>query len=164
MKISAIFSLDGKILIYLIVFFSVLGLIGALQHWNILINKFGSLVEVFLHLGLIRQMTVRGEIEGILPYISAFSFVAIFFAALYSAWKRRITLISFLPLVAIILKDTAAAGRVGILIGFLEFGLTYVFTSYYLNNFRNKEKKKHNFNIYFSIVLVVVIFLTSIFF
>jgi len=164
MKISAIFSLDGKILIYLVVFFSVLGLIGALQHWNILINKFGSLVEVFLHLGLIRQMTVRGEIEGILPYISAFSFVAIFFAALYSAWKRRITLISFLPLVAIILKDTAAAGRVGILIGFLEFGLTYVFTSYYLNNFRNKEKKKHNFNIYFSIVLVVVIFLTSIFF
>lgn len=164
-SISTIFSLDGKILLYLVVFFSILGLIGALQHWNILIDKFGSLVEVFLHLGLIRQMTVRGEIEGILPYISAFSFVAIFFSALYSSWRRKIALISFLPLVAIILKDTAAAGRVGILIGFLEFGLTYIFTSYYLNKFRiNENKKRHNFSIYFSILIVIIIFFTSIFF
>jgi len=162
-SLPLIFSNDGKILKYLVLFFSVLGVIGALQHWSILIEQFGSIVDVFLRLGLIRQMTVRGEIEGILPYISAFSFVAIFFAGLYSAWKKRITLISFLPLIAIILKDTAAAGRVGILIGFLEFGLAYVFTSYYLKTFANKEKKKNNVRIYFTIAIALTIFLTSIF-
>lgn len=162
-SLPMIFSNDGKILKYLVLFFSILGVIGALQHWSILINKYGSIVEVFLHLGRIRQLTVQGEIEGILPYISALSFVAIFFAGLYSAWKKRITLISFLPLIAIIIKDTAAAGRVGILIGFLEFGLAYVFTSYYLRTFVTVDKKKGKARIYFSIAIALTIFFTSIF-
>lgn len=158
-----LFKFDGKILKYLIIFFSILGLIGAIQHWSILINKYGSIVEVFLHLGLIRQLTVRGEIVGILPYISGFSFVAIFFAGIYSAWKGKITLVSFLPLIAIILKDTAAAGRVGILIAFIEFGLSYIFTSYYINNFVQTNFKKNNIRIYFSITIALLIFFTSIF-
>ena len=158
-----LFHKNGSILRFLILFFSGLGLIGALQHWSVLLNKYGSIVEVFLHLGRIRQLTVSGEIEGILPYISAFSYTAVFFAGIYSAWKRRITLISFLPLLAIILKDTAAAGRVGILIGFLQYGLTYFFTSYFLKI--NPSEKENNLNVkgYLSVIVVVIIFFTSIF-
>lgn len=162
-QLEFVFNKNGSILRFLILVFSGLGLIGALQHWSVLLNKYGSIVEVFLHLGRIRQLTVSGEIEGILPYISAFSYTAVFFAGIYSAWKRRITLISFLPLLAIILKDTAAAGRVGILIGFLQYGLTYFFTSYFLKINSSEKENKFNVKGYLSVIVVVIIFFTSIF-
>lgn len=162
-NLPLIFLYNGKILKYIIIVFSLIGLVGALQHWSILLEKYGSVVEVFLHLGRIRQLTTQGEIEGVLPYISSLTFVAVFFSGIYSSFKKRITLISFLPMLVIILKDTAAAGRVGILIGFLEYGLSFILTSYYLKNVNDKFTIKSRFANYFSIVVIVLIFLSSIF-
>jgi oligosaccharide repeat unit polymerase len=159
-----IFARNGIILKYAIVFFSVLGLIGAIQHWSILLAKYGTVVEVFLHLGRIRQLTTQGEIEGIIPYISSFGFVAVFFAGLYSAFKNRITLISFIPILIIIVKDTASAGRVGILIGFLEYGITYILTSNYLKKIKGEPNLKTKIFNYSSIAVIFLIFFSSIFF
>lgn len=163
-KLPFIFSNNGIIIKYLIIIFSLIGLIGAIQHWSILLEKYGTVVEVFLHLGRIRQLTTQGEIEGIIPYISSFAFVAVFFAGIYSSYKSRITLISFIPMAVIILKDTAAAGRVGILLGFLEYAFAFILTSYYLKNFKEIEITKNKFLNFISILGIVIIFFTSIFF
>ncbi|MCA9460285.1 MAG: oligosaccharide repeat unit polymerase, partial [Nanoarchaeota archaeon] len=163
-NLPLIFSYNGSILKYIIIFFSIIGLVGAIQHWSILLAKYGTIVEVFLHLGRIRQLTTQGEIEGILPYISSFAFVAIFFAGLYSAFKNRLTLISFLPMFVIIIKDTAAAGRVGILIGFIEYGLAFILTLYYLKSIKTRQQISNKFLNYFSIGIIIIIFFASIFF
>lgn len=151
---------DGKILRYSILIFSMIGLLSAIQHWTVLIEQFGSLKGVLVQLGFVYQLRVSGELEGVIPYVASLSYVGVYLAAIYSAHKSRITLISLLPFLAIVIKDIASAGRAGILLGFLEFMITYILTSIYFtkSNLRVRKRKQE----FISILIVVVIFFASI--
>lgn len=137
-----------------IIFFGVIGLLSALQHWKVLLDQYGSIPNILIHLSKIYSMRVAGEIEGVIPYINVASYISIFLAGIYSAYKSRFTLISFLPFTAFILKGIANVGRQGILYGFLEYFISFFIFKYALSEsekFLTDKKKQRNFN---SIVII----------
>ncbi len=162
---SNIFIDKGKALKISIIIFGLIGLFGALQHWEVLLNLYGTVPNILIHLSKIYKMRIAGEIEGVIPYLSVASYISIFLAGIYSAYKRRFTLISVLPFTAFILKGIANVGRQGILYGFLEYFLTFFIFKSFLN-FKAKEEnkdflKRRNYITVVSLVTLTLIFLFS---
>ena len=150
------FYKQGKLLIIVIIITGLVGLVGALQQWVLLIHRFGSIQKVILSANSVYKMRVEGEIQGI-AYLPAFAFVSLFFSALYSAFKRKITLISVLPFSAIILKDLANIARALMLFGLIEFTVVFIITVYVLNTEKsplNRTKKSY----WFRFIIIVVVF------
>ena len=152
---------DGKILFWLTIVFGTIGLFSAIQTWFVVMNKYNSVIELLLHLGRIYQMRVSGELEGIIPYLSLFTFSAIFFSAIYSAYHKRIKLVSLYPLTALIIKQVALAGRASILLGFLEYVIAFIFMLYFMNDKKLLPNKK-NIVIYFQALALILLFVFTI--
>lgn len=112
---------EEKTLRIIIIFCSLLGIIGAVQHWMILLNKFGSIPAVLLNLNEVYRMRLDGEIKGVFPYVKVFPFTGVFFSAIYFFKKNKINLYIILPQIAVILSEVANVGRAGILYSFILF-------------------------------------------
>jgi oligosaccharide repeat unit polymerase len=107
-------------------------------------------------------MRIEGEIEGVVPYVIAFSYMSIFFAAVYSAYKNKISLIVFLPFISIILKDIALVGRGGSFLALIEFFSTFLLTRHYLKKNQIKEKiNESKSKRILGLVLIVVLLIAS---
>lgn len=106
---------------FLIIVFAIIGTIGALQHWMVLLRKFGSLPNVFLNAYKIYQMRMHGEIKGYIPYVTSFLFVSIFFTGMYAGHRGRFPLGGLLAFIGVVLEDIAHMGRVQMLFALLEF-------------------------------------------
>ncbi len=143
---------------YLTLGFGVLGLLGALQAWSVVLSIYGSVVNALLNLGALYQMRVHGELKGIIPYTTVFLYISIFFAGINSGVKGRITLISVLPLAALIIKEVAEVGRAGILFGFAEYGLVF----FLILSKKKKDKTRFNYKLAISVLLAVGLFVTSV--
>ena len=159
-KLSILFE-NSQISFYLTLCFGIIGLIGALQAWTVLLKLYGTVTEILLHLGALYQMRVRGDLEGMLPYTSIFSYAGIFFAGINSGIKGKITLISIIPLGALIIKEIAIVGRAGILFGFIEYGLVFLFVILYLNERKIKSKNSKT-KLIVTTLLALVLFIGSI--
>ena len=133
-----IFKDGGTIVKYTILFVSVIGIFAAVELWMLLINKYGSIPAIFLNANEIYRLRVEGKIE-VIPYVSSISYTGIFLSGIYVAYKRKITLISVLPFVAIILREVASFARAGILSGFFLF-----FASFIL--FRHLDARKKSYS------------------
>ncbi len=118
---------NGKILKYTIFLLSTLSLLSAIQNWYVLIKMFGNIPNALIHANLIYRLNVNREIHGVIPYVSALGYVAVFFAGIYSAYKGKFTLLSVYPIIGIVIKELAEVGRAGILLSFIEF-----FASFFL--------------------------------
>ncbi len=158
--INTFFFDEGKTIRNLILIFSIIGIIGSLQHWYVLIGIFGSVKNVLINAIKVYQMRQKGEPKGIWPYIWLFSFFATFLAGIYSAYKGKISPIVILPIIGIILKDAAKVARNGVLLGLFEFIFSYLFFSYYLRKTGVLKKKKLNTK---KIVGLIVIFSLMVF-
>jgi oligosaccharide repeat unit polymerase len=145
---------------YLVIVFGIIGLVDALQHWSVLFRMYGSLPGIFLNANEIYRLRIEQKIPGLIPYLVAFSYAAIFFAAIYSACKGRITLISLLPIVGVVLKEVANVGRAGIMLAFLIYLLTYFFARNILKEKAIKDKRRRKFQI-LGVVTVVVILIAG---
>ncbi len=156
---NPIFYKNGRLLIIVIVITGVIGLAGAIQQWNILIHKFGSISKIILSANDIYKMRVEGEIKGV-AYLPTFSFVSLFFAALYSAYKRRISLISLLPFSAIILKDLAIVARALMLFGLIEFTVVFIVAIYVFNSEKSISGSQRKSYI-FRFIVIVLLFIGS---
>ncbi len=152
----------GSLLIkYLIIFCSIVGFLAAVQHWYVLINKFGGIIEVLIQANLIYKMRVEGEIPGVIPYIHSLSYVGVFLSGIYVAHKRKITLISILPFISVIIKEVANFGRAGILIALLIFISSFFL---YKNSFpplKPSKSKKNRLITAISIGLLLALIITS---
>lgn len=115
----------GKAVKYSLFFLSVVTLLAAIQHWIVLINMFGSIPAVLLNAAIIYTLSLYGDVEGVIPYLSYIGYVAIFFSGIYTAYKGKFTLLTFFPFVGIIIKEIAVVGRAGILFALLEFVFTF---------------------------------------
>ncbi len=155
-----IFSDDGIVIKYAIIVFSIIGFISAFQHWFVLINKYGSLLGVLLKAPEIYRLRVEGKIKGVIPYIHTFSYVAVFLSAIYTAYKNKFTFLTFLPLIAVFIKELANVGRSNILLAVILFISTYfVFKSFYAYHFGKQEKKV--FRNVVALLLILGIFIAS---
>ncbi len=151
---------DIQVLALLILIFSVVGIFSAFQHWYILINKFGSIASVLLNATKNYRMRVQGELDGVIPYLFISSYIAIFFSAIYTAYKKKITLLSILPVLAIIIKEIANMGRAGILLGVIEFFTVFIMVRYYLTSYNYKDKIRKR-NIFYIVTFLLIIFVGS---
>lgn len=156
---NPLFEKNGTILKVAILVTGLIGLLGALQHWVQLINKFGSIPQVFVFANIIYQARVQGEYFDALPYVSTFSFVSIFLAGIYCAYKNKISLIVLLPFIAVVLEAFANVGRASILFAFVEF-----ISAFFLGRYGNKReggkffKAKGTliFNLLFLLIIIII--------
>ncbi len=160
LKEIKIFADGGTVVKIAIIVFSIIGFISAIQHWMVLIDKYGSLIGVILKAPEIYRLRVEGKIRGVIPYIHTFTYVAVFLAAIYSAYKNKFSFLTFLPLIAVLIKELANVGRSNILLAVVLFISTYfVFKSFYRYHFGKQDRKI--FRTLISLILVLSIFIAS---
>lgn len=160
---SILFEGELKPIKLIILLTSLFGFYSAFENWIILFNKFGSITEILIKANLIYRLRVSGELESGIPYISVLPYAGIVLSGIYTAAKNRISIFTLLPLLSIIIKDTASVGRGGIFVGF-----SMLFTSFFLFRFAvtdNKIIKNVSSNkslIVGSILLLTVVFTSLI--
>ncbi|MFA6598897.1 MAG: O-antigen polymerase [Ignavibacteriaceae bacterium] len=122
---SVLFNDDFIILKAVIVFTSLVGFFSAYQTWTLLLEKFGNITTIILRANLIYRMRVAGELELGIPYISILPYAGVVFSGIYTAAKNKITFYTFLPITAIIIKDSATAGRGGVFVAMVMLGTSF---------------------------------------
>jgi oligosaccharide repeat unit polymerase len=127
----------GKLLKVLILFFGVIGLLAVIQNWLVLLKEFGSIEGVLLNASLVYRMRIERSIEGQIPYLFTFSYVAMFFAAVYSASRNKISILTIIPFAGVILKEVSQSSRAGLLNSFFLFLSTFLIYRYF---YQLKEK------------------------
>lgn len=156
-----LFRNDANLLKLLILVFSIIGLITALLHWYVLINKFGSMANVLIQANIIYRMRVEGELTEVVPYLYIVAYCGTFLGAVYTAYKRKITLLALLPLVAVIIKDIASIGRAGIFLGFLLFVITFFLFHYALIQQTDKNGKHSYRGVIIAFIIIAIIAIGS---
>ncbi|MBK8943748.1 MAG: oligosaccharide repeat unit polymerase [Ignavibacteriae bacterium] len=159
-----IFSDDGKSLKYSILISSIIGILAAVQHWLVLIDIFGNVTSALINANLVYKLNLKGGGDGVIPYISNFGFVAVFFSGIYSAYKGKFSFLTLLPFIGIIIKSLATFGRVSMLFALMEFLITFFLFKYLLETDSEQRFKfsKRNAVIYISILIFIVIISASL--
>ena len=147
----------GKLLKRLLILFATIGIISALQHWMVLLSKYGSIGGVLLNSYHIYGERLAGETKGVWPYVWLFSYFGVILGGIYSAYKGKITFLSILPLLGVILKELARFTRGGILFGLFEFLVSFFLFRHMLSkdtvNYVSVSKK----NIIIAIITIILI-------
>jgi len=152
-----IFRDNGRLIRWFIFAFSLIGILSALQHWMVLIDEFGSVINVLINSYKIYRMRLLGEIKGVVPYLWLFGYFGVALAGIYTAYKNRITFLSLLPLIAVILKESARFTRAGILFALLEFLLSFMFFRHLLSKTDTKTFGFNKLKIIPSILIIAII-------
>ncbi|MFZ1518091.1 MAG: O-antigen polymerase [Ignavibacteriaceae bacterium] len=129
-----LFADDGWTLKYFILILSLISLYSAFELWNNLIKEFGSIPAVFINSKTIYKLNVEGKLDIATPYLFLFGYVGVFFSGIYTAYNKRFTILSFLPLLSIILREIGLAGRAGMLVALAEFVISFILFRHLLNN------------------------------
>ncbi len=141
-----IFMDGGTTVKHLIIIFSIIGLLGALHHWWILLKMFGSVTSILLNANQIYRMRVENDIPGLIPYIYLFSYAAVFLSGIYVSNKKKMSIVALLPFISVLIKEIANVGRAGMLMSFLLFLASFMLYKLCTNQekirttFRNKLK------------------------
>ncbi len=156
-KISLpIVSDGGSTLKYAVIFFSIVGIFVALHRWYVLVGMFGSIKSVLINAAVIYRMNVDGEIKDFIPILPAFVYVAVFLSGIYTAYKRKFSLLAFLPFIGIVLKELTYFGRAELLLTLLEFLFSFFLFRHLLNSDSLQRFKFFRGNAIISSVLLLV--------
>lgn len=158
-----IFSDNGFVLKLSIIIFSIIGLIGAFQHWGVLLKKYGSIADVLIQASMVYRNRVEGDIQGVIPYLGAATHIAIVLSAIYTAYKNKFKFVILLPFIALIIESLAEFARANMILGLFEFLISFFLLRTVIKNQKiesNVGKKKNLVGI---IVIFVLIFLTASF-
>jgi len=156
-----IFADNGLVLKIVILFFGTISLFAAIQNWSVLIKIFGSIPAVFLNAKQIYFMNTHGGVKGVIPFISATGYVAVFFSAIYAAYKKKFSTITFYPFIGIIIKELATVGRAGMLFALMEFLFTFILFRKILKNDFNRRFKFSKSNAIISLVILLILMIVS---
>ena len=157
-----IFSDGGKTLKYAIILFSLISIYSTIEFWMVLIKQFGSIPGVLINAQIIYRLNINGELKGATPYIYLFGFVAVFFTGIYTAYNRKFTLLSFVPLLSIIIKEIGGAGRAAMSVALVEFVLSFFLFRYLLNNDSSKRFKFSKTSAIVASSILIVIFIVAV--
>jgi oligosaccharide repeat unit polymerase len=149
---SASFVDNPRFLTFLIFGFSMVGLVGAAQHWMVLFKMFGSLIRILMNAPVIYALRVQGRIHGVIPYLCTFPYVAVFFSGLYTAKTGKWNAGTFLAFLSVILEDLANVGRTGMFFVFIEFFTVVVV--YRLAETRNRQFRIVNRKLVLSVAVL----------
>jgi oligosaccharide repeat unit polymerase len=157
----SIFEDDGKALKYSVLFFSLIGLFVAVQRWYVLINMFGSISAVLVNASVVYRLNVNREIKEFIPILPSFIYVAVFLSGIYSAYKCRFSLLTFLPFIGIVLKELTYFGRGEMLFTSMEFLITFFLFRHLLNEDKLKRFKFSKKNAIIASSILILLMITS---
>ncbi|PIP78399.1 MAG: hypothetical protein COW85_04515 [Ignavibacteria bacterium CG22_combo_CG10-13_8_21_14_all_37_15] len=129
----ALFADDGKTVRNAILFFTFIGFFVAFQRWWVLIEMFGSIPAVFINAGVVYRLNVNREIKDFIPILPNFVYVGVFLLGMYNAYKKKFSLLTFLPFISIVIKELTYFGRGEILFALMEFLFSFFLFRYLLN-------------------------------
>ena len=159
---SSIFADGGKTVRYAVLIFSIISIYAGVQNWMILIKLFGSIPAVFLNANKVYVLNSQGGgVKGVVPFISVFGYVAVFFAGIYTAYRGRFSFLSFLPFVGVIIKQLAIEGRAGMLFALLEFLFTFILFRHLLKEEPSRQFKFSKTNAIISFIILIAFFVAS---
>jgi oligosaccharide repeat unit polymerase len=152
-------SLDGfiNILKILIIVLSILGTLSIVSYWIVLTKTFGNIVIALAQTALWYHLRVRGDITQGIPYLSSLILVCCLFAGIYSGVKGKITFLSIIPLVLIIIYSILSMGRAAILIAITLY-ITSHLTSYKYFNTQGTKSQTRKWIITIAIIVVLAMF------
>src|SRR5574338_1167942 len=153
---------NQKLLKQLILFFGIIGLLVVIQNWLILLKEFGSVQGVLLNASLVYRMRIERSIEGQIPYLFTFSYVAMFFAAVYSASRNKISILTLLPFLGVILKEVSQSSRAGILNAFFLFIATFFIYRYFFQVKKGRKFSNHKLVVGFLFVTLLLYLSTTL--
>ncbi len=156
-----LFSDGGRALKYFIIVFSIISFYSAYELWIMLIHKFGSIPGVIINAKVIYRLNIDGKLIGTTPYIFLFGYVAVFFSAIYTAYKGKFTILTFIPILSIILREVAQAGRAGMLVALMEFTCTFFLFRHLLKNDLSSRYKFSKKNALFASILFLSLFIAA---
>jgi oligosaccharide repeat unit polymerase len=159
---SILFENKFKILKNVIIITSIVGLFSAYQHWKLLLDKFGSITEVLIRANLIYRMRVAGELEAGIPYLSILPYVGIILSGIYTAKKNKISVYTFLPLLVVIIKDTASVGRGGIFVGFFMLLISFFIFKHWIADNKLPEDFQNNKSLIIGSIFLLAIVISSL--
>jgi len=151
---------DQRLLKIFILFFGIIGLLVVVQNWMVLLKEFGTIQGVLLNASLVYRMRIERSIEGQIPYLFTFSYVSMFFAAVYSASRNKISLLTLLPFVGVILKEISQSSRAGILNAFFLYIATFLIYRYFYQ-FRVYVKFSNHKLVTGFMVVAILLFLST---
>lgn len=153
-----LFDDNGKLLKSIIYTLAFIGLFAAIQHWQVLIAKWGSIPNVLLHSYDIYTSRLTGtEPKGIIPYLWLASYFAVFFAGIYTAYKGKITFVAVLPLIGIVLKESARLTRSGILFGLFYFVISFLLYRHLINKSNLDAFRLSKYKIIIATMLAIIL-------
>jgi oligosaccharide repeat unit polymerase len=90
---------------------SIVSAVVVVQHWVMLLRKFGSIGQVLIWGNLVYSHRVQKGIEGGIPYVDSLAIAACLFGGLYMALTGRLRSVALLPFVIVFVNEIAAMGR-----------------------------------------------------
>lgn len=153
---------NEKSLIYLSLLFTFIGLLGAIQHWMVLLSKFNTIPEIMINLSKVYKMRTSGEMEGVLPYVSVATYLAIFLVAILTAYKGKYSILAAIPFLTTVIKGIAMVGRQSILYGFLEFITLFIICRYYFKNKISRNTKRNYTSLILNITFIFILIFSVI--
>lgn len=93
-----------------------------------LVRQFGSFSAAITNANLLYQLRVSGELEGGIPYVGAFVLSACTLAGIYTAVRGKISFVSVLPLILVVVQGIGSMGRTGIIIAGILFITPFFYT------------------------------------
>jgi len=158
---TGLFYKNCLILKIAIVFFFIVGLLSALQHWKLLFDEYGTLTNIIIEASKIYRDRVENPVK-VTPYVWLASYVGVFIAGMYSAYINKFSLLALLPIIAVIVKEMANFGRVGILLGFFEFIVSYLLFRHYLSSQGEPIVKTSRIQIVISFAFLFVLLVAAV--
>lgn len=149
-----LFQNNCKILKWIISITLILGALVTIQHWLMLLGKYGSIAGVILNGNEIYRLRVDGDLDTV-PFVGAVIFISIFFTGIYTAYKNKINLLSIASILILLIRQIADFSRAGILFGIFIFVLSFILTRQYLSKFQKKNIKQQ-----IKLVVIVILFMS----
>ncbi len=149
--------LEIRLLVVTIWILCAIALIGVLQHWSIVLKRYGSLAGVLLHGGEIYHLRTSGKLTGGIPYADSLALTASCLAGRYCGRLGRIKFLALLPLSIVLLDEVAAAARAKL----LTAGLLFL-SAYFVSKTPSARKATGAVRRYLPLIAVVIVLIFGV--
>jgi len=107
---------------------SAVSLLVVLQHWYIVVEKFGSIANVLLWGNIVYSFRVEEGIPGAIPYLDSLALTGTLLAGVYTAKAGRIRFVAVVPFLIVMLNEVANMGRAKLVMAAVLFLSGYALT------------------------------------
>jgi len=161
-KLFSVITDNEKLIMLIIIIFTIIGSISAYYHWKELIERFGSVTNALIQSSIIYRLRVEGKISTGIPYLFGFVHASLVLGGIYSALKGKVSLFLLLPFIVLAIKSLAEVARAGMLLGIIEFSVSYLLFNQYIKSLEIRKVKVKIRNTIIGTIIVLSLFIGTI--